>query len=349
MSEKKQKFFKLSGLIILFLATTPIFFNIYRSAVFNTMPRDDYAPYLLHIIGAGGGLPGAPFAYRILSVMIAVPFYYLLPVYQFSNLTNIDLSYLKATEALSMVSYICLVLTAVVIYLIARRKYKSTEISALFVAGFTFILSYFISTTGIDPIAILVISILILILENPLFFSAMIVLSIGINEKIAILFATILFFRFIYGLYQKKSFKFTWQLILSICAVIGYFVVKAILKIPGNADQTDLSLFFPHILSSIKYSLSIKGLFLNILPIAILGMLYALAFTPGKRESFCRTDLSALLILILLSFISDVVYNVGRVVMYSYPFYLPVIACLIDDIFVFNKKEVVDVTISETA
>jgi hypothetical protein len=48
----------LAGLAVLL---SPVFFVIYRLAVFNTMPRDDYARFLLWVVGhAEGALPISP-------------------------------------------------------------------------------------------------------------------------------------------------------------------------------------------------------------------------------------------------------------------------------------------------
>ena len=55
-------------------------FAIDRIMVFNTVPRDDYAPFLLWVIGApGGAFPGSPYGYRLLTILAAVPLYHILP------------------------------------------------------------------------------------------------------------------------------------------------------------------------------------------------------------------------------------------------------------------------------
>lgn len=70
------------------LSTVPAFFAIYRDAAFQTLPRDDYAPHLLALVGERGTPParqptllgGNPMGYRMLSVAAAIPFYELLPL-----------------------------------------------------------------------------------------------------------------------------------------------------------------------------------------------------------------------------------------------------------------------------
>ena len=39
----------------------PWFFDTYRIMAFNTVPRDDYAPFLLHLCTGRGVWPTAPF------------------------------------------------------------------------------------------------------------------------------------------------------------------------------------------------------------------------------------------------------------------------------------------------
>ena len=114
----------LVALAVVFLVAlaVPLFFEIYRTMAFNTHPRDDYGPYLQALVGEGGKIPGAPMVYRLFSVAAAIPFYYLLPVYSFSKLPPLDPAYLRATEALAAVSWLSILATAGVIFLICRQK-----------------------------------------------------------------------------------------------------------------------------------------------------------------------------------------------------------------------------------
>jgi len=327
MTEKKTLIFV--GLLTFMLATYPMFFDIYRTAAFNTVPRDDYAPYLLTLVGQGDSVPGAPFAYRILSVAVAIPFYYILPTYAFTNLSNVDTAYLKATQALSFSSYVSLVLTAVIIYAISRKQFLATKASSLIVGLMSFFLCNFVSRVGIDPFVILIISLLLLWLNNPLVFTSLILLSMGINEKIPIIFATILTFRVVTAITQRRRFTLYVQLCSSCLAVAGYFVATLLLKIPGNETQTNPTFFLANLKSSLIYTLSLKGLFLNALPVLVLSLVVVFAV---KSRNFHILDVSGLIVLLILALIADVVYNIGRVVMYSYPLYLPAVACFIDDV-----------------
>ena len=72
---------KETTIFIFLLATLSIaalngFFDSYRIAFFKAELYDDYARYLIWLLGEpGGALPKSPFVYRIGSVVFAAPFY----------------------------------------------------------------------------------------------------------------------------------------------------------------------------------------------------------------------------------------------------------------------------------
>lgn len=330
--EKSTQFLTMIGLLLIVLATVPIFFDIYRTAAFNTVPHDDYASYLLVLVGEGNKWPGAPFVYRILSVCVAIPFYYILPLYTFSHLQNANPIYLRAVMALSFSSYVWITLTPIVIYLTSWKKYHATKHSALIVAFSTFLMSGFVSKVGVDPFAIFIISVLIFNLNKKLFFALLIILSIGINEKIPIIFAVILTFRLMAAALQKRKFAFYVQLLFSYLAIIGYILIVFFFRIPGNENQTNPFLFLMHLQSSIIYSSSLKGIVLNVLPILVLLLAIILAVKYRDINDFQVADIAGLFVLVVLAMIADVVYNIGRIAMYSYPLYIPAIGAYIDNV-----------------
>ena len=320
----------IAGLSAFLLATIPMFFEIYRGAAFNTLPRDDYAPYLLALAGQGGEIPVAPYAYRVLSIAAAIPFYFLLPAYTFTNLPAADPAWLKATQALSFVSYVSIVMTAWTIYRIARQRLKADRASSVIAGLLSFLLSNFVTKAGIDPIAILVISLLVLHVGNPVVFGALVVTSILVNEKIPILFATILTFRALWARAQRGRFTLYPQLGAAWGSVIGYFAMIGLLRIPGNEKQTTPALLLDNVQSSFVYSLSIKGLVLNALPVLLVTVLAILAVRSRSRAVEVA-DVSGVIVLLILAVVADVQFNMGRIVMYSYPLYLPALARVLDD------------------
>lgn len=141
--------------VILMLLSCPIFFEIYRTSIFNVVPRDDFAPYLLFLTGNGGSVPGTWHGYRLISVLLAVPFYYVLPELRFSLLSpNVSAPYLRATEALSFTSFLFMTLGVVLIFRIARDRFGCSLSPSLAAGLLGFSFYHFTFLPGVDPIAI---------------------------------------------------------------------------------------------------------------------------------------------------------------------------------------------------
>lgn len=326
------------GLSLLFLFTIPIFFDIYREAAFNITPRDDYAPYLQYLIGHGGEMPSAPYVYRLFSVAIAIPFYYLLPAYTFSNLAGVDTSYLMAVEALSAVSYLSIVLTAVMIFFLARRRYGASPLASLVTALTSILLMEFVSRIGIDPLAVLMIAVLLYWIDRPWIFSLLIFVAIGINEKILFLFALLTFFRVVEVLLKRrkkieKSLLIPWM--ASWAALAGYFLVRAIVPVPGFENQINPATYWDNLIRTLRLSVSIKGLIQNGLPIVICAILagsfsFQIAGKKNSDETIYGGDGIVFLAFLLIALVIDLQYTAGRVVMFTFPLYLPAMARLLD-------------------
>ncbi len=320
------------------LASLPIFFEIYREAAFNSVPRDDYAPYLLALVRAGGEVPGSPYVYRILSVAAGIPFYYLLPVYSFTNLPATNQLYLKATEALSMVSYLSILATAGILFLIARKKYRASVLSAILAGFLSLLLSYSISRTGMDPIALLGISLLLYFLDRPVIFAILVLISAAFNEKIPYIFTILTLGRWGWSRLRNKPPSTAGMgapLLFSMLALAGYFVARALFKFPGFENEANLGAFLPTLVSTLSYIFSLKGAVLNLIPIAIPLMLAVMAIVISRqsasaRAHFSATDVACLVFVFALAMVTDLKFTVGRVVMYCYPLYLPLLAVFFD-------------------
>jgi hypothetical protein len=327
--------------VFMFLVTIPLFFDILRSAAFNTAPRDDYGPYLQSIVGQGGGLPGAPMVYRPLSVAVAVPFYFLLPIYYFSELTDVDPYWYRATEALAAVSYLSLLATAGVIFLICQKKLGATVKSSLLVALLSLVFSGFISQEGIDPICVLIISLLVYLIDRPWIFSVLLLLSMGFNEKIAFLFAIILGLRIIVG----RDRSMLPQVCMSAVAVLGYFAVRILVNAPGNENQMTPSSFLPSVVAMLPFVFSWKGLFTNLVPTFVIGALAWLDLWTVNRLGidsavWRKPDVFVFVLMFVMGLAARVGYTDGRLVMLTYPLYLPVLSRTVDAWFPDRERSV---------
>ncbi|MCO5193972.1 MAG: hypothetical protein M9941_13040 [Anaerolineae bacterium] len=329
MTVRAKQMLTLAGLLLIGLATIPMFFDTYRMAAFNTVPHDDYASYLLALVGQGGEIAGSPRGYRIVSTAISIPFYHLLPLIKFSQLQDVDIAYLKATQAIAFSSYIWVVLTPVAIFAIARKQFNASKASALIVSLLTFLLSGYIAEIGVDPLAIFVICMLILWMDKPLRFSLLLFACIVINEKILILFVAVLTCRWLASMIMRKHFNQYIQLLASYAAIAGYFLMISVVKLPGNENQTDLASFTSQVKSVLLYSLTPTGIVLNVLPVTILILIIMGAILFRRQNGFLISDISGLLILLSVVALTGVL-TAGRVAMYSYPFYLPAMCVFID-------------------
>lgn len=320
--------------VALILLSIPLFFSIYRDAAFNTAPRDDYGPYLQSIIGVGGRVPGAPMAYRLFSVLIAVPFYFLLPLYNFSNLHAVDPHYLKATEAISAASWLSLLGMTVVIYLICRNKAGATRKSAVIVALLSLFFAQFTGVTTIDPIALFLISVLIYSLDRIQLFAPLMLVSVGFNEKIAFLFVIVFGLRLLLAR-DRSALSF---LVVSLLAAGVYFAVRIVVAAPGNGNQTSPSTYWHSFVTTARLSFTLKGLVINVLPIILLALVAWLDVCIARRLGYesaiwRNSDAFVLIGMLLIGLAIDVQYTAGRLAMFAFPLYMPVLALGLDAMF----------------
>jgi hypothetical protein len=317
--------------IVVLAITLPIYFDLYRNLAFNTTPHDKYEAYLLYLVGDEGGvLPVAPTGYRLLSVAPAIVFYHLLPLYRFSYLSDVPLSLLRAQSALAMVSYISILTTAWLIYLIARNKMKASKSSALVVSGLAVLLFGFTNAIGVDPIAILWITALVYFQENTLPFAVLLLFSPAVNEKVALILSMLTLGRL--AVYRDR--RHLNSALLALASVGIYLVMRALIGLPGHQEQFDIGSFLPNAINTLQYTASFKGVYLNLTSALILTVLYVLSVQSlrGSRGDgfFYRSDILVLLGMFLVGFITRLEYTVGRIVMFTFPLYLPRVACALD-------------------
>ena len=318
------------------IATIPIFFEIFREAAFNTVPRDDYASYLLALAGQGGQFPGSPYAYRILSVLAALPFYLppaALPLYQpgqprsgrIEGRRSAGDGFLSIHPPDGGGSL-----------LDGPKALPGLASSASILAGLAaLVLSDHISRPGIDPLAVLLIACLFYAFDRPVLFSVLVLLSAGFNEKIPFIFAVLALSRWVWRRWFARNQGLPGvglQLAAACLSLLAYFAARAILRLPGFEGQADPLSFFPHLAATMGYLFSLKGLVLNLIPILVLFTLAGLSASSGHAAGcpYALADVACAFVLLGLALGTDLQFTVGRVVMYAYPLYLPGVAFLFD-------------------
>lgn len=335
--------------LLIVLSAIPQFFSAYRSASFDTAPRDDYAPYLLAMTGLTGdgprrqeGLfPGAPMAHRPLAVAAALPAYLVLPFYAFSELEEVDEPYLRATAALVFVGWLCMLLTVPMVYAIARHRHGCSRVASYVAALLTFLVSEFVALSTGDTMAILLIALLVYFIDRPAIVVPLVLVSAFTNEKIVIVAVVLFGARLLAWLAARRparGFAYRAQLLASIAALATYALFRQVLlPRPGgeHAGQLDPSTWPANLLETIDLTLSLKGVVTNGIPIAVVLIMVTIAWVMaprlrGRDGSFQRSDVLVALAMVVTAAFIGAEYTVGRLPMHTFPIYLPMLAVLVD-------------------
>jgi hypothetical protein len=316
----------LAVLAALALALDPIFFSIDRLMVFDTVPRDDYAPFLLWLAGApGGAFPASPYGYRLVTMAAALPLYYALPALRLTNLPGgLAPDYIQATAALAALSYLSLLGAGLVAYRIARDRAALPRREATFAGLLLGALVLHSQFFGIDAFAILLVAVGVYLVDRPLGFALLVVPSVFANEKVAIVFALWLSLRCMASAEDRRRFAGAW--IATLAALALYAAALLLVHLPGNAYQLEPGGYLATLATNLRASISARGLLLNALPVGVLLAVGALAWrnAPCNRLGglFRRLDLWVIPALVLVALVLTQFFQTGRIVMHAAPLYV---------------------------
>ena len=303
----------------------PVFFVIYRLAAFSTVPRDDYAPFLLWLLGEpGGALPGSPYGYRLLSMVAAAPFYYALPLLPLTNMpADLSAPYLKATAALSALAFLAWIANAMLTYACAIAAHLERR-DAVIAGALAFVLMLYVQITAIDPLAIALISAGILLVRRPWPFATLVAVSVPINEKVAMVLAVWLVIRC--ALSRADRAELGWRMVTAVLGVAAYVALVRAIHLPANAYQLDPTHYGSTLRDNLAAYASPRGLLLNVLPILVLA---AIALAGRPCGLFRRTDTLVIPALIAVALVLTQFFQAGRIVMHAAPlFVVPAAATL---------------------
>jgi hypothetical protein len=311
-------------------ATYPVFIDTYRSMVFQTVPRDDYAPYLLHLVGHGGEVPGAPRAYRFLSVAAAIPAYLVLPVYRFKNLAEVDPAYLRATEALAFVSWIALAALSVIVYRIARDRLGASRPASVAALFATLVFARYTSLLGVDAIALLLIAAAYYWIDRPWLFAAIVALSAGFNEKVWIVAVLLVGTRV---LHVRSLRPYVVHVAGCAVAILLYFGAATYFRTSGTEKPSDPRPLGTQAPFTVRMTMTAKGLAQNAMPVGLCLAACALAALRlrGERGPYWTPwDALVPLGLAVTGLTMNVEYTLGRLVFHSLPILVPPLALALD-------------------
>jgi len=316
----------------------PFFFVITRLTLFETVPRDDYTPFLLGLLGLpGGAIPGSPYGYRVLSVLAAVPFYFGLPPLQLTN-TAAGLSpyVVRATAALAFLSYLSLVGTLYATYRLARDRAGQDAATALLAAALLFVLCWYSQFFAIDPLAILLVTAGLYWLPSRRGFALLLLPAPFINEKIVIVFALWLTLRCATSRADRAALGAQWATAMAALAI--YAAAIALLHLPGNSYQLEPGGYLETLRVNLAAQVSARGVLLNLWPTALLLGLGLVGHVGGPRRPGARwrpvgifrpVDLLMIPALVAVALVLTQFFQIGRIVIHAAPlFVVPAAAVL---------------------
>ncbi|HUN43875.1 MAG TPA: hypothetical protein VMU81_26575 [Acetobacteraceae bacterium] len=308
------------------IALEPLFFTIDRIMVFNTVPRDDYAPFLLWLVRApGGAFPESPYGYRILTMVAALPLYYLLPALRLTNLPPaLTPQYAQATAALAALSYLSLLGSGLLMYRLARDRIGLPRREAVTSGVLLSVLILYTQFFGIDAFAILLITAGLYLLSRPAWFATLIIPGTFANEKFAIVFALWLTLRCVTSPTDRQRLTAPWM--AAIAAIAVYAAALLFLHLPGNAYQLHPGGYLATLLTNLRASVSARGLLLNALPTLVLFAVGALGWRQAGRRDLRGmlrpVDLLMIPALVLVALVLTQFFQTGRLVMHAAPLFV---------------------------
>jgi hypothetical protein len=310
---------RLVGFGVTAVLLQPLFFVIFRLMVFNTVPHDDYAPFLLWLDGMPGGqFPASPYCYRILSMVAALPFLHALPTLSVTNLpAGLPEPYLRATGALAALSYCAMIGGAVLAFGLARRT--ADRVAGLFAAGLFVLFCWSTQITAIDTLALLFVMAGLTLIGRPVWFAALLLASVAVNEKIALVLAVWLTLRCLTSATDRRLLWPYWMSAAG--SMVLYAACVALLHFPGNEYQQNPASFLVTLRDNIGAYGSVRGLLLNVLPAVILAAVAVASHLRG-HALFRPADLLVIPAMLAVAVVLTQFFQAGRIVMHAAPIFV---------------------------
>ncbi len=317
----RRQLIVLTCFVLCLVLLSPFFWAIYRVMVFKTMPRDDYAPFVMWLLGQkGGALLESPYAYRILSVAAAVPFDRALPLLRFSRLpASVPANYLRATAALAALAYVSAIGSAFVVFHSARRLGLGVG-AAIGAGAILFVLCWFAQIYGIDSLAILGVAWLVSVVRDQRLFVPGVLASIVMNEKICMVLVLWLAIRWV--LCAEDRALLGGPLLASLAALAAYLAMVQLVHVPGHSYQLQPTRYLGTIAANLSVQVSGRGVLLNLVPTLVLAGVAVAGWPAGSVGPFRRVDILVIPALVLLALTVTHQFQIGRVVMHAAPLFV---------------------------
>jgi hypothetical protein len=312
--------------LLLAIFLLPFFFVILRVMIFDAVPRDEYEPFLLWLLGQpGGNFPPSPYGYRVLAMVAAAPFYFVLPPVSFSGLPEgVSVPVLKATGAIAALSFLSIIGTSIMAYRLAVDKANLGRVEGLAAGVLAFFLCWHAAFYALDSASILMVAVGLYLVDRWVAFAPFAIMSVGFNEKIALVFVIWLVMRCV--LFPEDRAKLGAPALAAAVAVACYVLLLMIVRLPGHAYQTDLASYPGTAFENLKAYFDMRGLLLNILPVSLLAgtALFSWHYLkqPFASGFFRPADVLVIVGLLLVALVATLYYQVGRIAMHAAPLYV---------------------------
>ena len=319
-------------IVALLAACLQEFFIVYRVALFKVESYDDYARYLLFVLSEpGGAVPPSPFIFRIGSVILASPFYYL-PIIPLNGgrtaeLVFADMNYsaenIKAMQAICAANAAFVGAACLSTYLYLRSKLGHSREMSFVGATILFIMIKFMGLTAIDGISTLPVTLLVIsIFERRLvLFIILMALFALINEKILLVAFFIVSLRLLVSGGHRRFYLFA--TLSSVAIILCVVAVIYAMDVPGADNQRDPGTYLPAAQGMLKDLFAPKGVYQNLWPTLLLIGLWLVALAVPRQFRIAQvSDVGVVIGLLATAFALDVKYNVGRIVVYSAPIFV---------------------------
>ncbi len=324
-----EKLVQITLFLILLAYAFPMFFDVYRIAYFKVVPYDDYARYLLFILGEpGGDVPPSPFVYRYGSVVLASPFYFLPQIPLTGGGAAKDLisytdEYARALQALCAANVFFVFLSGIIFFVYTRLRMGFSWEGAFICCLVLVILGNYLSLANVDGMTIFPVVIMLIAVAEQRIIMFLCAVAIGtlLNEKVALISTIFVGLRSLF--YYKSHPKYVVMTIISLIVLSAFFVIIATFPFPGAANQKDPTTYVSAILATLEQLTSAKGLYLVLWPPLLLSCLWGVGMlVPGDRRFVAISDIGLIWGLVAISSALDVQYNVGRIAMFSAPLFV---------------------------
>ncbi|HEY4344562.1 MAG TPA: hypothetical protein VGN05_09475 [Parvibaculum sp.] len=319
-------------LIILPLLNFPMFFEIYRSLVFKTVPTDNYQGLIAYFAGdtPAGYMPQIHVLLRPLSVLPLVPLYEWMPVIPLKFLPpGTDVSFARSSAAIAAAAFAYVHLTSIVTFFYARSLGRSSTIGL--VAGLLVIpMAHIARLHTLDSIVMLLVALIFALWRRPAPQIAVLLLSIFANEKVAIIVGAVYFFRAAAGAMRDRRLPKRETSVFfaaAICFAIylgGAFLVRTYFGVALEQPQFAPSHYAANLFDSIGYVFSAKGAVQIGLPFGLMVFMFRCAMRV--ESGMDRIEMLSPAALLLVASLSDVKWNIGVVVFLAFVVPLPFFA-----------------------